>query len=73
MYEIIGGSFSLKQVSTVSVTELFLRIDGKFTASILLLIKSSFTLHCGSHCFKIKHQSQVQCFGTPAILVEYCV
>ena len=41
MYEIIGGSFSLKQVGTVSVTDLLLRIDGKFTASIPLLIKSS--------------------------------
>ena len=41
MYEIIGGSFSLKYVRTVSITELLLRIDGKFTASIPLLIKSS--------------------------------
>ena len=42
MYEIIGGSFSLKLVGTVSITDLLLRIDGKFTASIPLLIKSSF-------------------------------
>ena len=41
MYEITDGSFSLKQVGTVSVTDLLLRIDGKFTASIPLLIKSS--------------------------------
>ena len=41
VYEIIGVSFSLKQVGTVSVTDLLLRIDGKFTASIPLLIKSS--------------------------------
>ena len=43
MYEIIGGSFSLKQVGTVSVTDLLLRIDSKFTASVLLLMKSSLT------------------------------
>ena len=41
MYEIIGGSFLLKWVGTVSVTDLLLRIDGKFTASIPLLTKSS--------------------------------
>ena len=41
MYETIGGSFPLKLVGTVSVTDLLLRIDGNFTASIPLLIKSS--------------------------------
>ena len=40
-YEIVGGSFSLKKVGTVSVTDLLLKIDGKFTASIPLLIKLS--------------------------------
>ena len=41
MYEIIGGSFSVKSVGTVSVTDLLLKIDGKFTASIPLLMKLS--------------------------------
>ena len=41
VYEIIGVFFSLKYDGTVSVTDLLLRIDGKFTASIPLLIKSS--------------------------------
>ena len=39
MYEIIGCSFSLKYVGTVSVTDLLLRIDGKFIASIPLFVK----------------------------------
>ena len=38
VYEIIGGSFSFKYIGTVSMTDLLLKIDGKFTASIPLSI-----------------------------------
>ena len=41
MYGTIGGSFCLKQVGTISMTDLLLKTDDKFIVSIPLLMKLS--------------------------------
>ena len=43
MNEITIGSFSLKKVGNLLIADLLRKNDGKFTASIPLLIKSSLT------------------------------